>query len=111
MTFFQKKNQLRIVLGIFRLSRYVWVTMTSASFGHVPPILNSSITSLPGATGALSTWPSSCVNALHLDTCEADSNLRDGDSRPLGGLFVSHSRSKFTSHTGYCFYLYVYYVH
>ena len=28
----------------------------------------SSITS--GATGALSTWPSSCMNALHLDTCE-----------------------------------------
>jgi len=38
-----------------------------------------------GATGALSTWPSSCVNALHLDTCEvtcAAGYMRDEEVSP-----------------------------
>ena len=74
-----QKNQFWIVLGYFqRMCMEEWLVHLWAMF--LPSW------TLRGATGALSTWPSSCVNALHLDTCEADSNLRDGDSRPLGGF-------------------------
>ena len=96
--------------------------------GHVHPVSNSlSITCLPGATGALSTWPSSCMNALHLDTCEVwliptvdtQGDMVTCDAKlptcameiPGIWLFVSHNRSKFTGHKGYYFYLEVYYVH